>query len=172
MRAHVRQVLQNPDGSVLTGASVRVLQDGSLTLISGTLWTTDSGSGSLTNPFTCTDGVVEFYLDTPQRVRLGFTPPGGSEQFATVDAEPDATGLVTTAAPLQVTNAPVTNKPLVGNSDGTTATFKDIPPAPGAPTGAGETQTNPATPIYMQSASHVWAVTIDDTGHLNTTVVT
>jgi hypothetical protein len=171
-RAHVRQVLQNPDGSVLTGAEVRVLQDGSLTLISQTLYTDDTGSATLTNPFTCTDGVVEFYLVVPERVRLGYTPPGGTEQFATVDAESDASGLVQAAAAFTITNAPVPDKPLVGNSDGETATFKDIPPPSGAPTGAGETEANPATTFYMQSASHIWAVTMDDTGHFVSTAVT
>lgn len=171
-RAHVRQVLQNPDGSVLTGAEVRVLQDGSLTLIAQTMYTTDTGATVLTNPFTCTDGVVEFYLDIPERVRLGYTPPGGVEQFATVDAEPDASGLVQSSVAFSVTNGPVPGKPLVGNNDGETATFKDLPVDPGAPTGAGETQANPATTFYMQSATHVWAVTMDDSGHFISTAVT
>lgn len=171
-RAHVRQVLQNPDGSVLTGAEVRVLQAGSLTLIAQTMYTTDSGSTTLSNPFTCEDGVVEFFLDIPERVQLGYTPPGGTEQFALVDAEPDASGLVQAAFAFTITNGPVPDKPLVGNNDGETATFKDLPVDPDAPTGAGESQANPATTVYMQSATHIWAVTIDDTGHLNTTAVT
>lgn len=171
MRAHVRQVLQNPDGSVLTGAEVRVLQSGSLTLITGTLYTTDTGSGTLTNPFTCTDGVVEFYLTTPQRVRLGYTPPGGVEQFATVDAEPDSSGLVQAGVAFTVTNGPVPNKPLVGNNDGVTSTFKDLPVDPAAPTGAGEQPSNPASIIYMKDpANIVWEVSIDAAGHLVTTL--
>lgn len=169
MRAHVRQVLQNPDGSVLTGAEVRVLQTGSLTLISGTLYTTDTGSGVLSNPFTCADGVVEFYLTSPARVRLGYTPPGGVEQFATVDAEPDASGLVGADVAFAITNGPIPDKPLVGNPDGTTAAFQDLPAAPGAPTGAGESPTNPATTFYMvDSADVVWDVTIDTSGHFVT----
>lgn len=171
-RAHVRQVLQNPDGSVLTGAEVRVLEDGSLTLLAQQLYTTDTGASALSNPFTCDDGVVEFFLDVPERVRLGYTPPGGVEQFATVDAEPDASGLVQANVAFAVTNGPVPGKPLVGNNDGETATFKDLPVDPTAPTGAGERQANPATTFYVQSATHVWAVTIDDSGHLNTTAVT
>ena len=172
MRAHVRQVLQNPDGSILPGAEVRVLQAGSLTLIADTLWTTDEGSGTLTNPYVCEDGVVEFYLDIPQRVRLGYTPPGGSEQFATVDAEPDASGLVQAATAFLITNAPVPGKALIGNEDGETATFQDPPFDPEAPTGAGESPDNPATTTYYKDANDVvWAVTIDTAGHLVTTEV-
>lgn len=171
-RAHVRQVLQNPDGSVLTGAEVRVLEDGSLVLLPQQLYTTDTGTTTLTNPFTCTDGVVEFYLDVPARVRLGYTPPGGVEQFATVDAEPDSSGLVQADVAFSITNGPVPGKPLVGNNDGTTAAFQDPPVDPSAPTGAGETEANPATTFYMQSATHIWAVTMDDSGHFITTAVT
>lgn len=157
---------------MLTGASVRVLQDGSLTLISQQMYTTDTGSTALANPFTCDDGVVEFYLDLPERVRLGYTPPGGTEQFATVDAEPDASGLVQANVAFSVTNGPVPGKPLVGNSDGETATFQDLPVDPDAPTGAGESATNPAvTQYWKDSANVVWAVTIDTSGHLITTAV-
>lgn len=171
MRAHVYRVLGNPDGSVMTGAVVRVLQNATLSLLTDTLYTTDQGSEVLANPFTCVDGVVEFYLDIPNRVRLGYTPPGGSEQFATVDAEPDASALVQAAVPMTITNAPVDGLPLVGNSDGETATFKGIPTDPDAPTGLGERPEAPAPVFYMVDTDDVvWDITIDTTGHFVSTV--
>jgi hypothetical protein len=93
-RAHIMKVLQNPDGSVMTGASVRVLADGASVDLPDALFTTDAGSSTLSNPFTSADGRVEFYLDNPQRVQIGITPAGGTESFVTADAMPDATNAV------------------------------------------------------------------------------
>jgi hypothetical protein len=93
-RAHIMKVLQNPDGSVMTGASVRVLADGASVDLPDPLYTTDAGSSTVSNPFTSTDGRVEFYLDNPQRLQIGITPAGGTESFITADAMPDAANAV------------------------------------------------------------------------------
>ena len=106
-RAHVYRVLQNADGSVLTGASVRVLADGASTNLADTLYTSDAGSSALMNPWTSTDGKIDFYLDNPQRIQIGVTPPGSGEFFVTVDADPDALYQVVSAVPRLSLGTPV-----------------------------------------------------------------
>lgn len=61
---------------LLSGATVAIYQPHTTTLIPQNLFVADSGTTTLTNPFVCTNGVVNIYLDTPQRVRIGVTPPG------------------------------------------------------------------------------------------------
>jgi hypothetical protein len=81
-RAHFLKTLVDSQGNVQPGCVVKVLVPLSATPISGTLWTDNTTTtSSLTNPFVTSDGVVSFYLDTPQRVRLSVTPPGGTEVF-------------------------------------------------------------------------------------------
>lgn len=78
--------------SVLDGASVTVCDQGTTTPISATLYTSDAGSGTRTNPFlSASDGMVEFWLDDPARVTLRITKTGYGTNTRTVDVE-DAPG--------------------------------------------------------------------------------
>lgn len=65
--------------ALLTGASVAIYQPGTTTPITPPLFISNTGSTTITNPFVCTTGIIDFYLDIPQRVRLGITPVGESE---------------------------------------------------------------------------------------------
>lgn len=117
-RAHIYKVLQNGDGSVLTGASVRVLADGASTNLTDPLFTTDAGSGVLTNPFTSSNGKIDFYLDNPQRLQIGVTPPGSGEFFTTVDADPDALYQVVSGVPRLSLGTPTPGGYMHVNSSG------------------------------------------------------
>lgn len=98
-RSHLYKIFQNADGSVLTGATVAVLDPDTSDPISAALYTTDTGSTTLANPFTSDDGKVEFYLDNPQRLRLGITPAGGVEFFVITDAYARADLVVVSSVP-------------------------------------------------------------------------
>jgi hypothetical protein len=87
-RSHVYKVLQNTDGSILTGASVRVLIDDEDTEITGTIYADESSGSAIDQPFVSDTGLVEFWLATPQRVQIAYTPVGFSEQYVIVDAMP------------------------------------------------------------------------------------
>lgn len=81
-RAHFLKTLVDSQGNVLPGTVVKVLDPGASTLVTDTLWTdNNTTTSSLTNPFVATSGVISLYLDTPRRIRLSVTPPGGSETF-------------------------------------------------------------------------------------------
>lgn len=96
-RAHIYKVFENADGSVIVGQTVRVLDPDTSDPVTDSLYTTDAGSSTRSNPFTADDGKVEFYLDISKRVRLGITPVGGSEFFVVTDVYPRADGVVTAA---------------------------------------------------------------------------
>lgn len=80
-RAHLYTVARDPAGNTLEGATVRVLQPGTTTVISSPIYATDTDVAAMPNPFTTSSGQVSFYVDTPQRVRLGITPVSGVERY-------------------------------------------------------------------------------------------
>lgn len=80
MRAHLtKQVIRKVSGTPSDG-TCEVYDAGTATHISGTIYSADTGAGARTNPFNFTGGVVDFFLDRPQRVKLVVTPTGGSAQ--------------------------------------------------------------------------------------------
>jgi hypothetical protein len=81
MRAHLYKTIADSHGEVPATATIALYQAGTATLISDTIYNTDVGSGTLSNPFTAINGIVDFYLNTPQRVRIGVTLPSQSEQY-------------------------------------------------------------------------------------------
>jgi len=80
-RSHYYAVAQDVAGNAIENAIIRVLQPGTVNPIAAPIYATDTDVAALSNPFTTTSGVVSFYVDTPQRVRIGITPPGASERF-------------------------------------------------------------------------------------------
>lgn len=170
-RAHARFTFQNPDGSILLPVTVSVIEDATNALISDSLWTTETGSTALGNPFTTATGVAEFFLDTPQRVRLDYTPPGGSPTFVIIDTTPDASTLVTADTALVITGTPDPTKVLIGGADGLSAEWGEPEAAADAPTNVGESSDNPQLTTYLlDPAGNTWELTVDTAGHLITTL--
>lgn len=82
MRAHLYRPITDSLGNIRQGAVVRVLEPGTDTLIPDTLYVGEVGLTALPNPFTTSSGVIDFYLDTPRRIRLGVKVGSESERFA------------------------------------------------------------------------------------------
>jgi hypothetical protein len=80
-RSHYYSVAQDTAGNALENAVVRVLQPGTQNPIAASIYATDTDVVAMANPFTTASGQVSFYIDTPQRIRLGITPVGGVERF-------------------------------------------------------------------------------------------
>lgn len=80
-RAHLYKPIQDGAGNLRPGAVVRVLEPGSLDEVPVPLYVADSGPNTIPNPFTSDDGLIDFYLDQPRRVRIGVRSGGGDEQF-------------------------------------------------------------------------------------------
>jgi hypothetical protein len=81
MRAHFQTTVVDNQGNVLTGASVRLLNPGTTTLISQTIYGSADSGTPLANPFTSADGSVSVYCDSPLRVRFGVTVGANPEYF-------------------------------------------------------------------------------------------
>jgi hypothetical protein len=80
-RAHCYRLIQDAAGDLQPNSVVRVLQPETETLISDPLYPDNDTVSPMTNPFVSVDGTIDFYLDVPQRVRLGVTQPGSDEVF-------------------------------------------------------------------------------------------
>jgi hypothetical protein len=80
-RAHLYMVAQDPAGNALENATVRILQPGTVNPIASPIYATDTDTSAMSNPFTTASGVIDFYIDTAQRVRIGVTPVSAVERF-------------------------------------------------------------------------------------------
>jgi len=98
-RAHFYKTVQDAQGNLIGDISVRVLDPGTDTPISQTLYQGDDPDVAVFgNPFTDSDGVIDFYLSDSLRVDIEVTPNGGSAiLFANVDvgAQPTTSLILT-----------------------------------------------------------------------------
>lgn len=85
-RAHfTKAVIRRVSGTPAEG-SVGVFVNGSSTPYPAPLFVDDTSATTLANPLPFVNGVIEFYLDTADRVRLVITPSGATAQtFDNVD---------------------------------------------------------------------------------------
>lgn len=81
MRAHFTRPVTDDQGNLLPNAQISVFEPGSTTLISPVLYTSDTGSGVLTNPYISATGLIDIYLNNPMRVRIGIVQGGLPMQF-------------------------------------------------------------------------------------------
>lgn len=81
MRAHFNRALLDLQGNQVPTATVRLLVPGTTTAYGQTIYDQATGGTTRTNPWTITDGEVDFYLDAPDRVRIGVQVGTDPEQF-------------------------------------------------------------------------------------------
>jgi len=98
-RAHFYKVVQDAQGNLVGGISVSVFTPGTNNPIAETLYQADDPDVAVfPNPFTDSDGVIDFYLSGSLRVDISVTPSGGSAiLFANVDvgAQPSTSLILT-----------------------------------------------------------------------------
>ncbi len=80
-RAHFYAIAQDPAGNAIENAVIRVLQPGTTSVIAAPLYDSDTSITSISNPFTTATGAISFYVDVPQRVKIGITPPNAAERY-------------------------------------------------------------------------------------------
>lgn len=79
-RSHfTKAVVRRVSGAPADG-TVSVFKTGTSTPLDQPVFAADTGAIELANPFPFTNGLVEFYLGTPERVRLVITPTGSTAQ--------------------------------------------------------------------------------------------
>lgn len=81
-RAHLYRPVLDSAGNIRTNVAVRILVPGTNTSLSETIYRTNEGTDSLgSQPINFPNGVIDFYLALPKRVRLGITAGAGAEVF-------------------------------------------------------------------------------------------
>ena len=107
-RAHLREQITSDKIGALTPvpfATVNVYQTGTTTPVTGTLYSSASGVGTLTNPVTAdANGVVEFWMTNAQVVDLAISAPGYNA--STVTAQVIGTDTATGILNLNTTTTP------------------------------------------------------------------
>lgn len=107
MRKHCRMPVQDKDGTLTEGVSVRLINPDDGTTWTGSAYQHDTGTDVWTNPFVPIGGIIDFYLDAATRLNLGLTYPGGEETVVpNVDiGDPGAAPVYKETFPFAVTGA-------------------------------------------------------------------
>lgn len=81
MRAHFTRPVTDEQGDLLPNVQVSLFEPATTTLISQVVYSTDTGSNVLSNPYVSSTGIIDVYLDQPTRVRIGIVQGNLPMQF-------------------------------------------------------------------------------------------
>lgn len=119
-RAHLFARSTDSSGALVPNTQVTLYEAGSTQLLGQTIYADALTATTLTNPFTISDGTINFYLTNPQSVKVGLRPPGGTPYFTDhLDVLPPAENMVRAATGFQITNAPISGQFLQASGPGT-----------------------------------------------------
>lgn len=112
-RSHLLRPLTDGQGNLLYGATVTVRDADFSIPIGQTLWAdptgTDPVADVLSNPFTATSGVIDIWLDTPQRVSVLIEYAGAQADQVYLDVQPPPEQtVISTDGPMAIVNTPTT----------------------------------------------------------------
>lgn len=105
-RAHLLRPITDREGNLLYNATVTVREVDYAIPINQAIYSGPTGNDELSNPFTAANGVIDFWLDTPQRVAVLVEADGEADILAYLDAPPPPEQIVATDSPLEIVNAP------------------------------------------------------------------
>lgn len=106
MRAHFYRPVIDTSGRLYAFVEVTVQGENGGPL-GETIWLDAVGGTALSNPFTCSPAIIEFYLDNPRRVRLTLRIPGNTPLVLDgEDVFPDGREAVKTVAPVVIRGVP------------------------------------------------------------------
>jgi hypothetical protein len=108
-RSHLFRPVQDSEGNLVPNTKVTSYEHGTTQVLAQKLYTSPRGSTVLANPFTTSSGVIDFYLDSPQSVKIGMLVAGraGGEQYVDdIDVLPPPAEIVRAETPFRVTNTP------------------------------------------------------------------
>ncbi|MFF7198197.1 hypothetical protein ACFZAM_31375 [Streptomyces sp. NPDC008079] len=95
--------------------------------VSQTLYTGPTGTDVLPNPFTADNGILDFWVDLPQRVSVLIQKDGHSDILVYLDAAPPPEETARTDSPLVVTGEQLPGRVLLAGTTRGQATWSDPP---------------------------------------------
>lgn len=107
MRAHLYRTATDSLGNVLPNVQVAVYQAGSTQLLDQILYTQNQGSITLPNPFVTSTGVIDFYLDRSQSVKIGLIQGTAQNTIDNIEVVPPPETLVQATTGFTVSGTPV-----------------------------------------------------------------
>lgn len=107
-RAHIYRSATDNQGNLLFNAQVTVYEDQFSVPLAQTMWMdgTTTTNSIPNNPYSLTNGIIDFWLDTPQRLCLLIQHPSVPDIVVYVDANPPAGQIVYGLTPIEITNTP------------------------------------------------------------------
>jgi len=131
-RAHLFRPITDREGNLLYSATVTVREVNYAVPIGQPMYSSSTGDDTLDNPFTAVNGVIDFWLDTPQRVSLLVESADEDDILVYLDAQPPPEQIVSTDSPLEIVNAPsVSGQVLLSTSTAGQAQWGDPPSGTG-----------------------------------------
>lgn len=126
-RAHLFRPLRDSEGNLKPTAVVSLFQRGTTTPIEQPIYSSPTGSTTLSNPFAATLGIIDVYLDEPEDIDIFFEVDGLESTISNVAVAPAAEEVVRTLAPLTITNTPASGQILLGTGIAGEAAWGDVP---------------------------------------------
>jgi hypothetical protein len=108
-RAHLFRPITDREGNLLYNATVTVREVDYAIPVGQPLYAGATGEETLDNPFTAANGVIDFWVDTPQRFSILVQHPQVSDILVYLDAPPPPEEIVSSTAPLEIVNTPTTS---------------------------------------------------------------
>lgn len=85
-RAHFYRPMQDNLGNIVAGGSVMLYDPSTGSPFAGEVFSDAAATNLLSLPWVSVNGIVDFYMDVPQYVTIGYTPVGGAEILFPVQA--------------------------------------------------------------------------------------
>lgn len=122
-RAHLHRPVTDSEGNVVPNTQVAVYEAGTTQLLLQPIYSDKvSTVTTVQNPWTTSDGFIDFYLDKPQSVKIGLTVQGSTETFTDdISVLPPPENMVQAQVGFQIVNAPVPGQFLQSGQPGVAA---------------------------------------------------
>lgn len=130
-RAHVMRPITSETGDLLNGALVLVRESGVSVPVGQLLYSGPTGTDTLPNPFIASTGVMDFWIETPQRLAVLITKDGHADISVIVDAAPPPEETARTDSPLAITGDQLPGRVLLAGSTPGQVTWADPPTSSG-----------------------------------------
>ncbi|MEU9405626.1 hypothetical protein AB0E08_07965 [Streptomyces sp. NPDC048281] len=126
-RAHVMRPIIGDTGDLLYGAQVTVRESGQSVKVAQPIYAGPTGEDQLTNPFVTASGVIDFWMDEPQRVSVLVQKDGFSDILVYLDGSPAPEETARTDSPLLIVGEQVPGNVLLAGDTPGQAVWGPVP---------------------------------------------